>query len=471
MYYIINQTDEIIAADMNLLTRLDAKDVHDLYKKVALGEITFLSTSAEELVLQINEHKTMYQIERSKLSSILGELTIVRILKELFPEEKEKPPMIHSIQEKEPPAIPEEEEELLHLSEDQYLYEEDTLGLDIDKLLKEAEEESTSNKEALPSTDTASKEKDTQSKNEDELLDLLLPDQASETIKEISYVPPENTQPEPTEVRNPQAIEISEETQMEPEGNTPIFIDVLAISKQIGITPEDYNTFLNEYIDTAINLEKDLQSQNTEEQSLAIKTLSHLSDVLHLPKINEIMDAIESSEKNEQQKHIESLYTTLSRLTTHEDSISRSEESITQVDDTLIVQDTLFSDPSVSSKGFGTIDLSDVQPIHFDFRLEEAANDLSLPVELIEEFVNDFVKQAKEETPKILEAYERGELETIQRIGHLLKGAASNLRITPLAETLYDIQFCNDNSQLEPLIKNYWAHFLSFEKQMNTISK
>ena len=114
--------------------------------------------------------------------------------------------------------------------------------------------------------------------------------------------------------------------------------------------------------------------------------------------------------------------------------------------------------------------LEDIQPVHFDFRLEEAADDLGLPVELIEEFVNDFILQAKEETPKMLEAYKRGELETIQKIGHLLKGAASNLRITPLAETLYEIQFCNDSSQLEPLIKNYWAHFLSFEKQMNTIS-
>ena len=71
----------------------------------------------------------------------------------------------------------------------------------------------------------------------------------------------------------------------------------------------------------------------------------------------------------------------------------------------------------------------------------------------------------------MLRAYENGDLETIQKIGHLLKGTSSNLRINPLADTLYKIQFCEDSSQLEDLIKEYWAHFLSFEHQINIISK
>jgi hypothetical protein len=125
----------------------------------------------------------------------------------------------------------------------------------------------------------------------------------------------------------------------------------------------------------------------------------------------------------------------------------------------------------VTTEGFGTIDLSDVKPIHFDFQIEAAANDLSLPVELIEEFVNDFIEQAHTETKKMLELYEKGDLDGIQKIGHLLKGTASNLRINPLADTLYEIQFCEDSNDLERLIKEYWAHFLSFETQINLISK
>ena len=86
---------------------------------------------------------------------------------------------------------------------------------------------------------------------------------------------------------------------------------------------------------------------------------------------------------------------------------------------------------------------------HFDFQLEEAANDLSLPVELIEEFVHDFIEQAHIETKKMLEAYEEGDLAKIQAIGHLLKGASSNLRINALSDTLYKIQFCENENGLD----------------------
>ena len=135
------------------------------------------------------------------------------------------------------------------------------------------------------------------------------------------------------------------------------------------------------------------------------------------------------------------------------------------VDEESVVQEP------VAAKGFGTLDLSDVKPIHFDFQLEEAASDLSLPVELIEEFVHDFIEQGHLETKNMLQAYEEGDLDKIQKIGHLLKGASSNLRIKDLSDTLYKIQFCEDSNDLEHLIKDYWGHFLSFEIQINALAK
>jgi len=464
MYYITNQTDEIIAADQALLTLLDAKDVRDLYKRVALGEIDFQLSSPNKLLLSIEEQSTEYPVEQSTLSSILGELTIIRILEETAPATKEEeevsailPPRVEEedelftlLEEEKSPMESEQPEEPTTLSETSDILGEESIDLDIDQLLKEAP----------LSLDTIEPEVETAPKtdNEDELFELLLPDEAADTIDEIS----ETTPPPKESVEEKAEIEAEEE-------NTPIVIDIQKVSAMIGITPEDYNLFLNEYIDTAINLEKELQSPETQKRTAAIQTLSHLSDVLHLPKVNEIMEAIQTADAANQQSHIAALYATLSRLTTHQESTASAAQ--TPQAEEVSIGETVPEPTTPSSEGFGTIDLSDVHPIHFDFQLEEAANDLSLPVELIEEFVNDFIAQAKVETPKMLEAYERGELETIQKIGHLLKGAASNLRITPLADTLYEIQFCNDSSQLEPLIKNYWAHFLSFENQMNLISK
>lgn len=93
---------------------------------------------------------------------------------------------------------------------------------------------------------------------------------------------------------------------------------------------------------------------------------------------------------------------------------------------------------------------------------------MSLPIELVEEFVHDFIEQAHSETKKMLHAYEKGDLESIQQIGYHLKSVSGNLYITTLSDTLNDIQLCEDPSKLKKLIRKYWGQFLSFEQQINT---
>jgi hypothetical protein len=279
-------------------------------------------------------------------------------------------------------------------------------------------------------------ESDIEEEEEEDFFDLILPSSTEETIGEIK--------------------------DEKVTSNTPVYIDVEQISQSIGISPDDYNIFLTEYIDTALSLEDDLRSDDQSKRTAATHTLFHLSNVLRLPVITEIIEQLKYTESEDIESSIQSFYDTLSRLTTSKPETKESEEI----------------EPSVEEKkadenfeSFGTIDLSDVKPIHFDFRVEEAASELSLPPELIEEFIHDFIKQAHEETDKMLNAYEKGDLDTIQKIGHLLKGTASNLRINPLSDTLYEIQFCDDPSKLEALIKEYWAHFISFETQFNLTSK
>jgi len=304
-----------------------------------------------------------------------------------------------------------------------------------------------------------------------ELFDLILPTAPEETIDKIAIT------------KDEQAVTADED-------QSPIVIDIEQISQSIGISTEDYNIFLNEYIDTALSLENDLQSTQEEKRTRAIGTLSHLSNVLHLPVVTEIVTQIGNASIVDQDTYIESFYTTLGRLTTSQlDTVKEetspipeldSEIKVDTVDSVDIASIDLYEEEAPSeaeaesvtiTEGFGTISLDDVKPIHFDFQLEQAANDLSLPVELIEEFVHDFIGQAHTETEKMLEAYEKGDLDTIQKIGHLLKGTSSNLRITALSDTLYEIQFCEDSSKLENLIKQYWGHFLSLETQINLTSK
>ncbi|MDQ7084698.1 MAG: hypothetical protein Q9M36_07105 [Sulfurovum sp.] len=249
---------------------------------------------------------------------------------------------------------------------------------------------------------------------------------------------------------------------------------------------------MDEFIDNAIEFENDLGSQDETKHSEAIETLSDLSNVLYLSKIQEILQNISDSTVENRASIIATFYQTLSRITVSEATekpvVQSIPEPIAEIIPQVIpepvaeispepisklsISEQIASTQTIpSSKSFGSLSLEGIRPKHFDFQLEEAANDLSLPVELIEEFVHDFIDQAHIETKKMLVSYEKGDLDAIQKIGHLLKGASSNLRINTLSDTLYKIQFCEESAHLEILIKDYWAHFLSFEHQINVISQ
>ena len=434
MYYILNETDQIIAADDHLLGLCAVSNINELSSKLAIGELQF-DLSETNLSIHIDNSDKMFSISKTSLSSMLGHLTLVELA------------------EKEENALAE-----LPLDDtDDTIEDLALLDLDSDLISVRSEIDEVSDEMSLE--DALALENDL----------MIIKEETSEVVE------------------TPETFDFDLSAQddlfgtaEDTDDNAEILIDIESISQEIGISQEDYNLFLDEYIDAAINLEEDLQCDEAEKRSNAIETLSHLGEVLRLPVIGEVIANIASASADTQKTMITSFYGTLSRLTTQASSQKEApqEEVLMELLDTvtlteepeLSVDDTALK-ALVNENSFGTINLDNIIPIHFDFQLEEAANDLSLPVELIEEFVNDFIEQGHIETKKMLEAYEKGDLDTIQKIGHLLKGTSSNLRINALSDTLYQIQFCEDSSNLEALIKDYWGHFLSFEIQINAISR
>ena len=411
MFYIVNQTNHIIAADSSLLALLCVDNLDDLHRSIALGTIEFSTATNQDLNITVSGESQNYSTKLETLSSLLGTMTLIEVLEA----DKRIVEDTNEITYQDDISIMDDEPITFHDVEDK------------DEIIEEVKEEEISILE------------------DDKPFDLI----SDEEISVVSDIPEEEKEEEKESVETVQAND-----------NAEIFIDIQSISHKIGISEEDYTNFLNEYIDTALTLEEDLKSSQEKKRTHAIDTLSHLSNVLHLPLVTDIVENIKGAIDDEDNGHIQSLYNTLAKLTTSKETPSKEEVPA----EPLEVEEIAVS----SDQGFGTINLSNIKPIHFDFQLEEAANDLSLPVELIEEFVIDFLEQAHDETKKMLDAYEKGDLSTIQKIGHLLKGTSSNLRIKPLSDTLYKIQFCEDSSQLEDLIKEYWAHFLSFEHQINT---
>ncbi len=484
MNYITNQSDQIIAADDSLLRLLNVESIEELTKQIILGNINFTTLSKQSISIGIEGQTYTFNSHTSILSSMVGSLNLIT-LEEVTEDSSFIPASDNSSSmdiDKEDTDF-EADEAFTFIKEEEtpetfISPEEPTLSYDdeIDILSDTDKIEELPTQEAEHPPKTEIKEEP-----DDALFDLVIPQVPEDTIDEISL---------------PQSEDLVQADNTAPLDTTPIVIDIEKISDTIGISPEDYTLFLDEYIDTAISLEDDLKSPDNEKRSSAIESLMQLSTVLQLPFVNEIMTEISLQPSGNQAETLESFYAILARFVTHGNSIIPQEniqkeptlnESVSKEPflDNLILEEPEAKEETIlkevapeeessatletEDKRYDRIDLDNIQPIHFDFQMEKAANDLSLPVELIEEFVHDFIEQAHTETQKMLAAYEKGDLDTIQKAGHMLKGASSNLRINALSDTLYEIQFCDDMTKMKDFIKHYWGHFLSFEQQINNL--
>jgi len=73
-----------------------------------------------------------------------------------------------------------------------------------------------------------------------------------------------------------------------------------------------------------------------------------------------------------------------------------------------------------------------------------ASRELGLPLDLIEEFIQDFILQAKEFQPKIYASLEEGDIENVKILAHKLKGVAANLRVEDAHEVLSSVSATSD---------------------------
>lgn len=464
MYYITNENHEIIATDQAMLDFVNADNFMDFYTKLQNKKIKlFFDNNSLEITLDGSAYT--YPAQLTSLQTPMGKMVLTSITKEIASNE-----------------INLDDTTTLAFANDSQENQEKTLS-DAITLANEPITKQILPKQIQPNEDTF---------NEENFLALLddLPDDTI-PIKETS----------PTHPIAQETIALQEvdhtPTIKQPISNEAILVDAKQISEILGISENDYEVFLQEYIQTAYALRQSLESPNKHEQTQALETLEHLTSVLHLP--TEFKKSLEEPNTGYAKfyNQLENLQIAKNGLLESEflkpieESLSQQEEEIlfqlppqpTQAQEKpleLLPQDKpleLLSDDIIeedlqSKSAFGetsSIDLLGVKPEHFDFQIEEAAKELSLPLDLVKEFIKDFIEQVHEETKNILIAHQEGELPKIQKLAHMLKGTSSNLRITPLADSLYDLQLNEDLNQVEPLVKKYWGQFISFERLMSGI--
>ncbi len=82
-----------------------------------------------------------------------------------------------------------------------------------------------------------------------------------------------------------------------------------------------------------------------------------------------------------------------------------------------------------------------------------AADELGLPVDLIEEFIEDFIQQAHEFNDELYESTAKEDYDNVKVLSHKLKGVAANLRIEDAFEVLSIVNTSDDREEIEANLK------------------
>jgi len=286
-----------------------------------------------------------------------------------------------------------------------------------------------------------------------------------------------------------------------------IYLDVQKISEEIGLSVEDYKLYLDSFIDQSIIDEKRLLEGNDK----VIKNLSNLALTLKIPHINILLLKIQKLSHRERMPLIDKYYTKLALITLEkpegEEFEALLEDDMYEEENKEEILNARFTDllknvPNTSEvpqepiiieskkeefeefieevhvpktvkpqNEIKEILLEQVSALPISYSPQTAADELNLPVVLIEEFVDDFIEQARQDKDHLLTSYYQKDMDNIHELGHKLKGAASNLRINELADILEEIQFCTEHTKLEGLFVKYWGHFLSLEDYMKQLNR
>ena len=94
------------------------------------------------------------------------------------------------------------------------------------------------------------------------------------------------------------------------------------------------------------------------------------------------------------------------------------------------------------------------------FDPEVAAKELGLPVDLVEEFIQDFIAQAEEFKTDLYQALDEGRIDSLRMLSHKLKGVAANLRIEDAYDALITINTSDDIDLVKNTLDRFYAVIL-----------
>ncbi len=85
---------------------------------------------------------------------------------------------------------------------------------------------------------------------------------------------------------------------------------------------------------------------------------------------------------------------------------------------------------------------------NYTYDPQVASDELGLPIDLIEEFIQDFISQAQEFKAPLYSSLDEADIDNVKILSHKLKGVAANLRIEDAFNTLSIINTSEDHAEI-----------------------
>jgi len=244
-------------------------------------------------------------------------------------------------------------------------------------------------------------------------------------------------------------------------------IDIEKNSNKLSIDTDNYKLLLNNYLDEIENYKDDLLNDNK-------STIDMLMDASNLLSLDIITKRLQQQPNENALKEL-FVITKLIRQKINDDvtadikpTVSKVQEDIEDVE--IETKEEDITPPSIPQDMIDITSsenlLKSIKAQKVEFNPQKASDELNLPKSLIIEFVNDFAKQAKEHLPQLVQGYKNDDIRTLQTTAHMLKGAASNLRLDEIAQTLFKIQKENSMSKSGELIKEFVAKLKGLENEL-----
>jgi HPt (histidine-containing phosphotransfer) domain-containing protein len=374
-----------------------------------------------------------------------------------------------------------------------------TLGAGTITLLDRDDASDETENDTTPDHDEMHSEAD---ETDEAIFDLLEPDHADTPLDETPALQ-SDTDEEPLSIESPAEHAADTEEEALPEtardDETPIgdeaptsfapsseapFFDYEQTAKIIGISLGDYRTFLERFADEAIQSESVLRGHDLGAYRDSLTSLKDASQLLHLPKLTEELRKLDEATSEEKQSILDTFYGMVEHIRTDLQHLPAAAAESSEVSDETVSEPPHLSESALAPEpeteetpdaetgaATVTVDVDELirnaVSVPFDFSASVASAELGLPEDLVNEFVIDFIQQAKENIPTLVEAKESADMETLQSTAHLLKGAASNLRIDPLAETLKDLQYNDDWDQVPHLFDRFIGQLKALDNLIN----